>query len=1307
MSSDSPSTESRKAVRIGKYEILKHVATGGMGAVYRVRDTEDNRELALKVLTPDMAAKPAMLERFKREAKHAAKLRHDNIVTIYEFGESNGTYFIAMEFVDGIDLHEFITKKKGLEPEESRQIMLQAVKALQHAHNHGIIHRDIKPSNFLLTRKNGRVVVKMTDMGLAREVNNEEFRVTRAGTTVGTVDYIAPEQARDSGSADIRSDLYSLGCTWFHMLTGKPPFPEGGLAERLCKHMMDAPPDVRKFNPRISRELSAILNKLLAKNPDDRYQTPAELLAVLNTLTAVAEPGSETDTVAETAEEGEDESASDSSRRDTVAESIDEAPPRSGESAKKRIVGTRRLASPTLQKKIGSKTKPELKPDAAEEEDEEKPSKKINPMLYVAGGGVALLVLTVVLALATSGGPRKGKAKTDEQTAANSTPPAPKDPTPDPGPGPTPKDPGKVPVVIPNPVIPVKPTLKPLYKPARPIQFETLRKKIDEPWSKIAPLSGKVPVLRVVRTLDGQTQTYTTLQAACDAVKEEGAIIEICDNGPIYEVGANLTGKRVHMRAGKGYRPLLIWDVQSILADPKKKTKAFVFLAISKGSLTLEGLEIGLRWPDTAACQSIALLHATEADLTVSNCSFSVADPSKKGATLAVLSSPTKEVVRFRMSGCYARGTTLSILHSEALLSETLIENSLIVGGMPTLIRLKASDDRSAGLSLVGSTLVCGQNLLTVLPAIASDQKPNVDVIAWDCLFSRSDLKAGGELVSVTGQSANMKWEAINCLYTGWTKLLSAGSQTIFYSSISEWRKNWKQAEGDVAVREPWPQTPFHELVDKPASKFRTQESEDPVVCYASSTNPELPLGCHLDRLPSTRDNWIALALDRPLLTPEPVVDPGPPLEIANPMGKLYFGEEKTLDPVKDRHFDLGQHLAQLQKEYTFAERVVIKLSGTGEYEFTPVKIYKGANPRGTSLIIHVMPPPVAAPMPPPVGQPFEKPKPGEKPKPIVLKQKHQEDRSSEEPLKGLIDVENGSLELYNAEIRLRDVDYAKDLPVWMFNIRNGDLKLFHCRLFGPQAYFPINFQGLINFNGSGSADPRVVRTCQIGESLLLSNRDGIHLNGIGLRVQIQQSLIAVGGSGSEAMRKGQGGGNALVLEPGQEFKGQANTQLCLSRTTLGSRRACLKLLQPADQAVPTDQAILQTTECAFLTPFSEGKPGVLLGQGTALAQGIVTWQSSGDLLDPRLLYLVASDKAIPDKPQAPELWNTVWRYPSPAPREPLREVGEVKVQPELTQGGKGWVLAQFAMPLKKGLSNQIDKRAGVDPELLGLIKKK
>src|SRR5438552_522826 len=291
------SGDGRRYSRLGKYEIVVHLASGGMGAVYKAVDVDLGREIALKILSPELVGKPGLVERFQREARHIAKLRHPNIVKIYEFGEVSGTYFLALEFVDGVDLYDYIARKGQLELEESLILLTQAARALDHLHQQNMVHRDVKPSNFLVARENGQLVVKLIDLGLARVVDESAFRVTRDGSTVGTIDYMSPEQARDSGSADIRSDIYSLGCTAYHMLTGHPPFPDGGLTERLYKHLAVDPPDIRRLNSRVSAELARVLLRMLAKGPADRYQTPDELLRDLaradgrkETMTPVAGP---------------------------------------------------------------------------------------------------------------------------------------------------------------------------------------------------------------------------------------------------------------------------------------------------------------------------------------------------------------------------------------------------------------------------------------------------------------------------------------------------------------------------------------------------------------------------------------------------------------------------------------------------------------------------------------------------------------------------------------------------------------------------------------------------------------------------------------------------------------------------------------------------------------------------------------------------------------------------------------------------------------------------------------------------------
>jgi serine/threonine protein kinase len=268
--------------RVGRYEVVAHLASGGMGEVYRARDVELDRDVALKILGAQYVDNPLAVERFRREARNAARLAHKHIVTLYDWGQDGGTWFLALELIDGTDLHSYINARGRLRPPEAWVIIMQAAKALDHAFQQGIVHRDIKPSNFLISRRGRKIRVKLTDLGLSRALTDDAHRVTRDGTTVGTVDYMAPEQARDSALADVRSDIYSLGCTLYHLLAGQPPFPEGGLGERILKHLQTEPPDVRDFNREVPAGLWDVLRRMLAKEPDDRYQTPAELLEALN-----------------------------------------------------------------------------------------------------------------------------------------------------------------------------------------------------------------------------------------------------------------------------------------------------------------------------------------------------------------------------------------------------------------------------------------------------------------------------------------------------------------------------------------------------------------------------------------------------------------------------------------------------------------------------------------------------------------------------------------------------------------------------------------------------------------------------------------------------------------------------------------------------------------------------------------------------------------------------------------------------------------------------------------------------------------
>lgn len=265
---------------LGKYVIERKLGQGGMGTVYLAKHSDLKKLVALKVLPQDKAKNPILVRRFKAEAQAAAQLEHPNIVAVYDTGEAEGYLYIAMEYVDGIDLFEQVKRRGVIPVKRSIEIIKQVAAALQEASKKNIVHRDIKPSNLLL-RQDG--TVKVTDLGLARSIDDTlETDITRAGTTVGTVDYMAPEQARNSKLADIRSDIYSLGCTWYQMLTGEPPFPDGSLTNKLQAHALKPLPDPREKNENIPEGVFAVLQRMTAKKPDERYQTPGELLEDLS-----------------------------------------------------------------------------------------------------------------------------------------------------------------------------------------------------------------------------------------------------------------------------------------------------------------------------------------------------------------------------------------------------------------------------------------------------------------------------------------------------------------------------------------------------------------------------------------------------------------------------------------------------------------------------------------------------------------------------------------------------------------------------------------------------------------------------------------------------------------------------------------------------------------------------------------------------------------------------------------------------------------------------------------------------------------
>ncbi len=278
-----------KAPKVGNYLLVEKLGAGGMGAVYRAQRMSDNEVVALKILPRSKATDEEFLTRFEQEARAAFELSHPNIVRALDMGQADGYHYIAMEYVEGRDLFSMLEERGKLTVPEALEITVQMAEALEHAHGERLVHRDIKPDNILIDKQG---VAKLTDLGLVMEEApaGGRPRITRRGLAMGTPFYFSPEQARGEEDIDIRSDIYALGATLYEMVTGKPPFEGESAAAVMLQHIQDQVISPKEIDRSLPDGLCRVIEKMMAKDREDRYQDPAELLGDLRLLVEGQEP---------------------------------------------------------------------------------------------------------------------------------------------------------------------------------------------------------------------------------------------------------------------------------------------------------------------------------------------------------------------------------------------------------------------------------------------------------------------------------------------------------------------------------------------------------------------------------------------------------------------------------------------------------------------------------------------------------------------------------------------------------------------------------------------------------------------------------------------------------------------------------------------------------------------------------------------------------------------------------------------------------------------------------------------------------
>ncbi|MBD3672354.1 MAG: serine/threonine protein kinase, partial [Planctomycetaceae bacterium] len=1059
--------------QIGKYQLQKRLGAGGMGAVFLATDEKTKRSVALKVLPRDKAANDVLVKRFQSEAHAAANLEHENIVRVYEADEADGYLYIALEYIEGTDVDQILKKRERMPVKRAAEIIKQVALALDHAFAQNIIHRDIKPSNIMI-RKDG--VVKLTDLGLARSIDEtDDTNITRAGTTVGTVDYMAPEQARNSRLADIRSDLYSLGCTWYQMIVGHPPYHEGSMTNKLQAHASGAIPDPRDENPDVPEATVIMIQQLMAKKPEDRYQTPADLLKDFENSALHRETISDDVLSALAASELTGEIPADQTSDASSQEAEEDDSPTRRKKKKGRRSPSSSPNSSTNdsggQRALPPRTRPSTgqKPKTSPDEDQEKVSflnSDAVKYLAIAGAFVGVFIgIWYVLSSLASGLDPGGTLQVGEsqrQTARDligqeSAPPPSLKKGSD---SQTDTQPTQVTLSGPdqssdNSDAPVSTVL--LTPP-------TARVKPPH-WSRQVPMADEIGKLltdwklkpRTVGRWQNSIGAFGNLETACADLPSGNVWLQLVGPGPFLMSPQSFRGRNVVISAASN-------DVEPIVVCAASKPQA-EFLAVQQGTLLLAGVNLVIDAQQFPTTGPASLLAVTQGNLHLRDVSLTLYG-HRDAPTFAISQSQSansQEQNQTLIDRSLIRGHWTSLHQSQSHFS-AVIANSLLVTDQSPVLKIdsQALNQKQGNhfrtLEIVKSSLITSSD---VMLAASSDDPVRLHVTLDSTQmvhFADSDralVRLENWPVSASpaaGQSSanHFLWETTSSSLVGWKTLVASSSDSSTpVSSVDSWERFW----GDP--------------LELAANASETWNAPQPVdnasFDIAAWANGDSSVGCPATMLslPKATQQRTAAAISG-LRHPQPVSLP------VKPVATVELNLDKT---------NLDDVLAKT--DWKSGTRFL--LSGTKSEEISAVEV------EGRSFILEMAP-----------DQPesFE-----------ILSRSNQ--KSS------LFTVRNASVQLKNVKIRIPNRAPRVSQPTWLVDVSNGSLLIENSSLTGPDIVNQ-NHQGLIRWEtGTGRSLPESVKqphVLRMENSFLRTRGSTVSLSADSGLVQVSNSVVAAEG---------------------------------------------------------------------------------------------------------------------------------------------------------------------------------------------------